>query len=233
MDRAKALMHALLFGGEWAERLQRWIAMLLQIAILAVLVGALWERQWLVGFTAAVVLVLTFLPALVERQFDVHLPVEFTLVTCVFLYAAFALGEVRRFYHRFWWWDLLLHSVSALVMGLTGFLLVYVFYRSRRIQMAPIYVALVSFGFAVTIGVLWEIFEYLMDWSFGFNMQKSGLDDTMTDLIVDAAGGLIAALIGYRYVKGGDSLIADRIVRRFVAKNPRLFKLGRQREFDA
>lgn len=224
MNRIKTLTRALLFEGEWSDQLQRWIALILQIAILGVLVGALWERQWLVGFTAAVVLMLTFLPAIVERQLAVHLPIEFTLITCVFLYAAFALGEVQQFYHRFWWWDLMLHSFSALVMGLIGFLLVYVFYSTRRIQMAPVYVALVSFGFALSIGTLWEIFEYLMDWGFGFNTQKSGLDDTMTDLIVDGGGGLIAAWIGYQYVKESDSLIADRVVRRFVAKNPQLFR---------
>ncbi len=118
----------------------------------------------------------------------------------------------------------MLHSFSALVMGLVGFLLVYVFYRTRRIQMAPGYVALVSFGFVVTLGTTWEIFEFLMDRGFGFNTQKSGLNDTMTDLMVDAGGGIVAAWIGYAYVKDGDSLIADRIVRRFIAKNPRLFK---------
>jgi len=62
-----------------------------------------------------------------------------------------------------------------------------------------------------------------MDWFFGFNMQKSGLIDTMTDLLVNIAGAVLAALIGYTYVKGGDSLIADRIIRHFVKKNPRFF----------
>lgn len=205
------------------EQLQLVIALLLQLAMLAVVVGALVERQWLVGFTGGAVFILTFLPAIIEREFDVHLPIEFTLVTCVFLYAAFGLGEVGRFYARFWWWDLMLHSFSSLVMGLIGFLFIYVFHMTNRIQLAPVYVAMVSFGFAVTIGTLWELFEFLMDWSFGFNMQKSGLVDTMTDLLVDVIGAVIAAFIGYSYVKGGDSLVADRLIRRFVEKNPRLF----------
>ncbi|MDQ2694198.1 MAG: hypothetical protein M3Z21_02250 [Pseudomonadota bacterium] len=207
-----------------ADRIQFVIASLLQVAIAGVLIGSLAEEQWLVAFTAAIVLALTFMPAIIRHGLRIVLPVEFILVNCLFLYAAFALGEVREYYARFWWWDLLLHSVSAMVMGLFGFLLVYVFYSTRRIQMAPVYVALVSFGFAVTVGTLWEIFEYLMDWGFGFNMQKSGLDDTMTDLMVDALGGLVAAWIGFYYVRGGDSLIADRLVRRFVARNPHLFR---------
>ena len=207
----------------WAERLQLGAAWFLQLAILGVLIGSLIESQWLVAFTAAAVLALTFLPAVIERQLSVQLPVEFTLVNTVFLYAAFGLGEVRQFYARYWWWDLLLHSFSALVMGLIGFLLVYVFYSTHRIRMAPGYVALFSFGFAVTLGTLWEIFEFIMDFSFGFNMQKSGLVDTMTDLMVDAAGGLVAAWLGYHYVKDGDSHIADRLVRRLLAKNPGRF----------
>ena len=62
-----------------------------------------------------------------------------------------------------------------------------------------------------------------MDWFFNFNMQKSGLVDTMTDLIVNTIGSLIAAVLGYFYVRNGDSLIVDRLVKSFVNKNPKLF----------
>lgn len=210
-------------SADWPDRLQLGMAWLLQLAILGVLISSLVENRWLVAFTAAGVFVLTFLPSIIERQLKVQLPVEFTLVTCVFLYASFGLGEVGEFYRKFWWWDLLLHSFSAMVMGLIGFLTIYVFYYTHRVQMAPVYVAVVSFGFAVTVGTLWEIFEFLMDLGFGFNMQKSGLVDTMTDLMVDALGGVVAAAIGYRYVKRGGA-IADRLLRRFVARNPGLFK---------
>ena len=203
--------------------MQARLSVLLQLAIAAVFIGSLREGQWLVGFTAAVVLALTFLPALIERHLSVHLPVEFTFINCVFLYAAFGLGEVKQFYQKFWWWDLLLHSVSAVVMGLIGFLLVYVFHATRRLQAAPFYVALFSFCFALALGALWEIFEFAMDTFFAFNMQKSGLPDTMTDLTVDTLGALLASWSGYHYVRGGDSLIADRLVRRFIAKNPALF----------
>ncbi len=205
------------------ERLQIGISLLLQLAILIVVFGALLKQQWQIAVTGSVALALTFAPSAIERQFKVQLPIEFTLTACAFLYASFGLGEVRDFYVKFWWWDLMLHSFSALVMGLIGFLLIYVFYMTHRIRMAPIYVATISFGFAVTFGTLWEIFEFLMDWFFGFNMQKSGLVDTMTDLAVNIVGSVVAASIGYAYVKSGDSLIADRLIRHFVARNPTLF----------
>ncbi len=213
-----------LIPDDWSERVQTWLSLLLQFALASILIAAAFEQQYNIVFMASLVLTLTFLPALVERQLGVHLPIEFTLVNCLILYASFALGEIGDFYERYWWWDLMLHSFSALVMGLIGFLFVYVFYSTRRIQIPPIYVAITSFGFAITLGTLWEIFEFSMDWSFSINMQKSGLVDTMTDLMVNATGSFVAAFIGYHYVKGGDSLLADRLVKHFLDKNPKLFK---------
>ena len=73
------------------------------------------------------------------------------------------------------------------------------------------------------MGTLWELFEFSLDWFFQFTMQKSGLIDTMTDLMVDVIGAFIAAILGYLYVRNGDSLIVDRLIHYFVAKNPKLF----------
>ena len=209
---------------EWPERIQLAAAFVLQLAIVIVTIRSLIAQNWLVAFTGLVVFALSFVPAIVERSAGVHLPVEFTLIVCAFLYAAYGLGEVRGFYEKFWWWDLTLHSFSALVMGMIGFLAIYVFYMTHRVRMEPIYVALVSFCFAVTTGALWELFEFAMDWFFGMRMQQSGLVDTMTDMMVDMVGAFVAAVIGYRYVKGGDSLIADRMVRKFVEGNPKIFR---------
>jgi hypothetical protein len=197
----------------WINRIELIIAVVLQIGILAVTIGALIERQWLGAFSGFVVLLLTFAPALIERHLRVPLPVELTLITSVFLYASFALGEARDFYEKIWWWDLALHGVAALTIGVIGFLGIYVFYMTQRVQTAPGWIATITFALAVTLGTLWEIFEFLMDWNFGLNMQKSGLIDTMTDLMINAAGAAIAAVIGYFYVHGSDSLYGRRIIR--------------------
>ena len=176
-------------------------AAIIQFAILVIAVVSAIELRWLAAFSGTVVFLLTFVPAVLERQLHVRLPIEVTLFVCVFLFASFALGEVGDFYEQLWWWDLALHGSSAFVIGLIGFLFVYIFYMTRRIRIAAIYVSAISFGTAVTVGTLWEIFEFLMDYHFGLNMQRSGLIDTMTDLIVNAAGAFLAAAVGFYYVR--------------------------------
>jgi VanZ family protein len=197
----------------WADRVEMAVAVVLQFGIGLVTVSALTQSQWLVAFNGTLVLLLSFAPAIIERRLRVPLPVELTLVTCVFLYASFALGEVRDFYERIWWWDLALHGLSALTIGIIGFLSIYVFYMTQRIRVAAGWIATITFALAVSVGTIWEIFEFLMDWYFGFNMQKSGLEDTMTDLLINSAGAAVAAAIGYFYVYDEDSLLGRRLIQ--------------------
>ena len=193
------------------DRIELMVAAILQTIIAIISITALIEGFWLVAFSGSAILLLTFAPAMIERRLRVPLPVEFTLLTCIILFASFVLGEVSDFYERIWWWDLALHGFSAMLMGFIGFLTVYVFHMTHRLEVKPFHVAAFTFGFAVTIGTLWEIFEFLMDWYVGTNMQKSGLIDTMTDLIINAFGALVAATTGFLYVKNGDSQIGRKL----------------------
>jgi hypothetical protein len=206
----------------WINRIELTIALVLQIGIFFITISAVLERQWLGAFSGSIVLLLTFTPALIERQLRVPLPVELTLITCVFLYASFALGEVRDFYEKIWWWDLALHGVAALTIGIIGFLAIYVFYMTQRIKVAAGWVATITFALAVSLGTIWEIFEFLMDWYFELNMQKSGLVDTMTDLMINAVGAAVAAVIGYFYVRDEDSSYGRRIIRTFVDRRKKM-----------
>ncbi len=215
-------------GRQRVDRIELSIAVVLQLGILIVTIGSRVERAWLTAFAGAVVLLLTFAPAIIERKLRLTLPVEFTLVTCVFLYASFILGEVRDFYERIWWWDLALHGLSALTIGVIGFLSIYVFWMTRRVRVAAGWIATITFAIAVSVGTVWEIFEFLMDWYFGFEMQSSGHLDTMTDLIINAIGAAIAAAFGYFYVYDKDSDIVRRMLDAIAARRDRMAKTKRK-----
>jgi uncharacterized membrane protein YjdF len=174
----------------------------------------------------------TAAPALLGRRLPVRIPAEYELLAILFVFASLFLGEFHSYYERFWWWDIVLHSTSGLLLGLVGFLLVYVLNESRRIDlhMLPGFVALFAFTFAVTVGALWEIFEFAVDQLLGLQMQKpmlgdpSGLTDTMWDLIVDTLGAALISAFGWWHMKRDRRSFIDVWTDRFVAKNPRLFR---------
>ena len=123
------------------------VTLALQAIIVFGLVGELYERQWLNAAIVAAILLLTTLPAFVARGAKIVIPPQFTLLAIAFIFASLYLGERRDFYGRFWWWDLALHSTSGVLLGVLGFLLVYVLNESPRIDvhMQPGFVAFFAF----------------------------------------------------------------------------------------
>ena len=211
---------------------QRITFFLQSILLLEVLV-AIWAGRWFTAFFTAMIILVTFLPVLLERRFRIHIPPELQLLAIGFVFGSLFLGEVRDYYMRFWWWDIMLHTSSGVLLGILGFLLVHILNEVERLEfhLKPGFVAFFAFMFALGVGALWEIFEFAMDSIFGTNIQKpmlgdpSGLTDTMWDLIVDALGALFISLLGWRYLRNpGKESFLERWINEFVTRNPRLFR---------
>lgn len=213
------------------DRARWWIVVALQLIMAGALVAAIFEGLWFDAVIIAGIILVMFVPTLFGRRYRIQIPPEFELMAVIFVFAAFFLGDVRGYYARFWWWDVALHSTSGLLLGIFGFLLVYLLNEDARVNlnMRPRFVVLFAFVFAVACGALWEIFEFAMDQLAGTTMQKpmlddaSGLTDTMWDLIVDTLGAAIIAAIGWWYMHRGRVSFVDIWIQKFIARNPRLF----------
>jgi hypothetical protein len=106
-----------------------------------------------------------------------------------------------------------LHALSGVIIGFIGFIAIYKINGKYSMNISPLLVAVFSFTFAITIGVFWEIFEFVLDVFFettlqswdlpeteilmGASYQGSGLRDTMSDLIVNSMGALLTSFICY------------------------------------
>lgn len=216
-----------------SARLQRTVLVVLHGVMLLSLAGSIYEQQWLNATVIGAIMGVMFVPAALGRRFQlVDVPVEFEALAVPFIFAALFLGEVRGYYEKYWWWDIALHTTSGLLLGIFGFLLVFVLNASTRIEvrMRPRFVALFAFTFAVAVGALWEIFEFAMDRLAGTQMQKpmfgdpSGLTDTMWDLIVDTLGAAVISALGWWYMHRGERSFIRRWIDVFVRRNPRLFR---------
>jgi uncharacterized membrane protein YjdF len=121
-----------------------------------------------------------------------------------------------------------MHGGSAIGFGLIGFVLIFMMFQGDKFAAPPSAIAFFAFCFAVAIGATWEIFEFGMDQLFGLNMQKSGLVDTMGDLIVDSIGALIGAGAGYAYLRGKQLGGMTGVIEDFIRRNPRFFRKWRR-----
>ncbi len=208
---------------------QTWLARIIWVLLALFALDAVMQGNWPLAFVALATLGLSLVPLYAARWADVVVPPSFIAAIVVFVGGTLFLGEVFDFYNRFWWWDMVMHAGSAIGFGLIGFVLVFMMFQGDRYAAPPLAVAFFAFCFALAIGGLWEIFEFGMDQIFGLNMQKSGLMDTMADLIMDFIGALIGAGAGYAYLKGRAKGGLMGLIDDFVQRNPRLFKRHRKR----
>ncbi len=155
-------------------------------------------------------IVVLFVPDLIQHRFSCQLPGILTVLYYIFLYCAIYLGEVRSFYYLIPFWDSILHGFSAGMLGVFGFWLVELLNQNEniRVRLSPVFLSLFAFCFALTVGALWEIYEFMGDALLGLNMQKyrladgvqlvghEALSDTMKDIIIDGIGALIISLLG-------------------------------------
>jgi hypothetical protein len=203
---------------------QPWPLRLIWLVLLIEGVLSLASGRFTVTFIALSTTALTLAPIYSHRLTGVHIPSSFLVAIALFLFATLFLGEVWDFYERFWWWDVSLHMGSAMGFGLIGVVLMLILVKGERLTAAPVTVALFAFCFAVMIGAVWEICEFAIDQTFGLNMQKSGLVDTMWDLIVDCLGAAVGAAFGYLYLTGKEGFGLSSTIREFVIRNRHLFR---------
>lgn len=216
---------------ELAKRIHWGTLAVLQLIMAVELVLVLAGGLWLTAFLILVIMGITLAPVLLGTRLPVRIPAEFQVLAVLFVFATLFLGEVRSYYERIWWWDIALHACSGLLLGILGFLLVYVLNEHENIDvhMRPRFVAFFAFLFAVAAGAVWEVFEFTMDRSFGTNMQKamfgdpSGLTDTMWDLVLDTMGAMAISTLGWWYMRRGKRSFIEVWIRKFIEKNPRLF----------
>ena len=208
------------------------VLLVLQGIMAVELIALLLQGAWASAVWLLAIMAVTGTPALFGDRLPVRIPAEFELLAILFVFAALFLGEFHSYYLRYWWWDIALHSISGLLLGIVGFLLVYVLNESKRIDvhMRAGFVALFAFVFAVAVGTAWEIFEFAADRLLGTQMQKpmlgdpSGLTDTMWDLIVDTLGAAVISGFGWWHMKRKRRSFIEVWIDRFIERNPRFFE---------
>lgn len=150
------------------------VYLVLRALVIAALVRFIFKGNYESAFTCVLTLVLMLLPSFVSRTFRVYLPTALETIVLVFIFCAEMLGELASFYIAFPFWDSVLHCINGFLFAAVGFALVDFFNRSEHfsLKLSPAFVAVVAFCFSMTIGVLWEFFEFGGDRIFAFDLQK-------------------------------------------------------------
>ena len=163
----------------------------LRISVLLVMLAQLFNRNFENVFLCILTLILFAMPTLLERKLDIDLPNTLEVIILLFIYAAEILGEIGAYYVTFPYWDTVLHTLNGFLCAAIGFSLLDILNRNSRVRfhLSPLYLAIVAFCFSMTVGVLWEFFECMMDQFFFLDMQKDTVIQNFGTILLDPTGG--------------------------------------------
>ena len=201
----------------------------LRVLILVALVRQLMRGSYESAFFCVLALVLLYLPSWLQVKLRVELPPPLEITILCFIFAAEILGEVNAFYVVVPNWDTMLHTLNGFLAAAVGLSMVILLNDNEKVvfDLSPFFLALLAFCFSMTIGVLWEFFEFFMDSFFGMDMQKDTvvhaihsvtLDPTRTNQVVTISGITDTAVNGESLGLGGylDIGIIDTMKDLFV-----------------
>ena len=162
----------------------------LRALVIIMLVLQLLNRNYENVFLCILTLLLLVIPSLAQITFKVELPTALEIIILVFIFSAEILGEISEFYLVFPFWDTVLHTLNGFLAAAIGFSLVDLLNRSDRtvFSLSPLFTAIVAFCFSMTIGVVWEFFEFGMDMIMELDMQKDTVIHTIRSVMLDPGG---------------------------------------------
>lgn len=171
------------------------VYLVLRGLVIFAMIRAIFRAEYESVLLCALTLVLMIMPSVLSRRLAVELPGTLEIIILLFIFSAEILGEMNNFYVLVPYWDILLHTLNGFLCAAIGFALVDLLNRDEHFsfQLSPAYLGVVAFCFSMTIGVLWEFFEFAADSLVGVDMQKDtilsaihsvSLDPTNTNTVV-------------------------------------------------
>ncbi|MDR1217319.1 MAG: hypothetical protein LBJ99_01905 [Oscillospiraceae bacterium] len=199
----------------------------LRVFVVGVLVAQIFNSNWENVLMCVLTLILFTIPSFFEKRIKIDVPDTLEAIVLFFIFAAEILGEIAGYYVNVKGWDTMLHTANGFLAAAIGLALIDILNREDRfaINLSPVFVAIFAFCFSMTIGVVWEFFEFGMDVLLGTDMQKNtlisgyidiGLYDTMKDLLVNFLGAAVFSALGYLYIARRGEGREGRFVRRFI-----------------
>ena len=167
------------------------VYIILRALVIVAIVAQSFKGNFENVFLCVLTLFLFTLPSFLERTIRVEIPDTLEVIILLFIFAAEILGEIQAYYIQYPYWDTMLHTLNGFLCAAIGFSLLDILNRNEKLKfsLSPVYLAVVAFCFSMTIGVLWEFFEFSMDQLFLLDMQKDTVVNSIGSVMLDPTGG--------------------------------------------
>lgn len=181
-----------------AHKITTAVYFIIRTILIAIIVYGAINGNWENVMTCTLSFLLLMIPSFIENKLKIDLPHVMEVIMIVFVFAANVLGELGAFYEKIPIWDTMLHTLNGFICAGVGFGLIDILNRNEKIKMnlSPLFVCLFSFCFSMTVGTVWEFFEFAMDMLFSKDMQKDTVIYTINSYLLSGDENKVTTIKG-------------------------------------
>jgi hypothetical protein len=163
---------------------------ILRLLVIFTMLRQIYLKNYESVFMCVLTLLLLIVPSFVQVNFHIEVPNTLEILTMLFIFSAEILGEINEFYVKIPFWDTILHTINGFIAAAIGLSFVVLLNNDARIMfhLSPIFAAIIAFCFSMTVGVLWEFFEFGMDFVFHTDMQKDTVITSISSVLLNPSG---------------------------------------------
>ncbi len=163
------------------------IYMIVRLFIVFTIVTSFIRKEYENIFVCVLSLVLLMIPGFISDKFSIELPSVLEVIIILFIFCSEILGEINCYYIKFQYWDTMLHTINGFICAAIGFSLVELLNRKKKdkFNLSPLFLSMVAFCFSMTIGILWEFFEFGCDYTLHTDMQKDTIVHSISSVTLD------------------------------------------------
>ena len=195
-------------------KIQTSISTVLKVVIIFSMFYATYFHLWHILFADFFLLFLLFMPIVLKKSYEVHIPREFELIIFMFVIISFFLGDVR---------GLVIQMFFGIATGFIGFAIMLILFSNSKLKTNYLLIILFSFSLSVAFGLFAEMAKYYLKVYLGYSISEADYSYAIRSLSFVAVGALFSSTLGYLYMKGYRLQIMKDMVRRFKSRNPKLF----------
>lgn len=166
------------------------VYIVLRALVIAALVISCLRGNYENAFLCVLSLVLFLMPSFLTANFGIEFPSAMEIIVLLFIFSAEILGEIQCYYLKYPYWDTMLHTVNGFLCAACGFGMVDILNKNPKIKfnLSPAFLAMVAFCFSMTIGVLWEFFEFTCDIILHTDAQKDTIINSIYSVALNSNG---------------------------------------------
>ncbi len=171
-------------------------------------------QRWDIFFINLFAIILTFLPFGIRLALKISFPRSFKIA----LYFSLLVMVIVEKFLEGW----VVFMMLGLLLGIVGFIVMYVIYISKKMTSFDFMIVLFSFCFAVSIGAVWEVFQFLMTDTLKVHLEGFYGNYSPEGLVMIVLGAAFSSIWGYGYLKFSKKNLIQHVVGNFQKQNPNL-----------